>query len=167
MDYEYPCDIVGDEEEAKTTGREAYNVSFPDIPPALTCGWSWEEAVAMAKDCLGGALGIYVELHEDIPAPSPTAPGQVLISVPIIVAAKLELYTAMRSHRVTQIELAKRLGITDRAIRRLLDPLHRSHISQVENALRAVGRTLTVSGRDGVPGMPDHVHAGNREPVKA
>ncbi len=38
-------------------GREAYVVTFPDIPEAITGGDSWDEALAMAEDGLGLALG--------------------------------------------------------------------------------------------------------------
>ena len=41
MRYLYPCNIVGDEDEDRLTGREGYDVTFPDIPEAITCGWSW------------------------------------------------------------------------------------------------------------------------------
>ena len=57
MRYVYPCSITRDLEEKELTGREAYNVSFPDLPEALTCGWSWKEAVEMAIDVLEVALG--------------------------------------------------------------------------------------------------------------
>ena len=64
--------------------------------------------------------------------------------VPTVVAAKLALYTAMRAQRVTNVELAKRLGVTESAVRKLTNPDHRSHMSQVQKALRAVGRSLKV-----------------------
>ena len=48
-------------------------MTFPDVYGANTGGWSWEEALEMAGDCLGVALGMYVKAHEDIPAPSPLA----------------------------------------------------------------------------------------------
>ena len=31
MRYAYPCNIVRDREEESATGREAYNVTFPDV----------------------------------------------------------------------------------------------------------------------------------------
>ena len=76
MRYVYPCNIVRDVEEERATGREAYAVTFPDVYGANTGGWSWEEALEMAKDCLGVALGMYVKAHEDIPTPSRLAEGQ-------------------------------------------------------------------------------------------
>ena len=144
MRYAYPCSILRDEEEERATGREAYNVTFPDMYGANTGGWSWEEALEMARDCLGVALGMYVKAREDIPAPSPLAEGQVLISVAPIVAAKLALYAAMREQGISNVALALRLGLQENAVRRLLDPGHRSHITSVEKALRAVGRSLVV-----------------------
>ena len=150
MRYAYPCSIARDEEEERTTGREAYTVTFPDVYGANTGGWSWEEALEMAKDCLGVALGMYVKAREDIPVPSPLAEGQVLISVAPVVAAKLALYAAMREQGVTHVALAARLGLQENAVRRLLDPGHRSHITSVEKALEAVGRSLVVEDRAAV-----------------
>ena len=144
MRYAYPCNIVRDDEEERATGREAYVVTFPDVCGAITGGWSWDEALEMAEDCLGVALGAYVKLREDLPTPSPIADGQVLVPVPLIVAAKLTLYTAMRRQGITNVALAARLGVQENAVRRLVNPNHRSHISQVEKALRAVGRSLVV-----------------------
>ena len=150
MRYAYPCNIVRDKEEERASGREAYTVSFPDVYGANTGGWSWEEALEMAKDCLGVALGMYVKAREDIPAPSPLVEGQVLVSVAPIVAAKLALYAAMREQGVTNVALAVRLGLQENAVRRLVDPGHRSHIASVEKALRAVGRSLVVEDRAAV-----------------
>ena len=161
MRYAYPCNILRDEEEERGTGREAYTVTFPDVYGANTGGWSWEEALEMAKDCLGVALGMYVKAREDIPTPSPLAEGQVLISVAPIIAAKLALYAAMREQGVTNVALAERLGLQENAVRRLLDPGHRSHITSVEKALEAVGRSLMVEDRAAVqhPEAPASVSA--------
>ena len=150
MRYAYPCNIVRDEEEQRATGREAYVVDFPDIDGAITGGWSWEGALEMAQDCLGVALDMCVKAREEIPAPSPLNEGQVLISVAPIVAAKLALYTAMREQGMTNVALATRLGLHENAVRRLVDPGHRSHIASVEKALRAVGRDLVLEDREAV-----------------
>ena len=150
MRYAYPCNIVRDKEEERASGREAHTVSFPDVYGANTGGWSWEEALEMAKDCLGVALGMYVKAREDIPAPSPLVEGRVLVSVAPIVAAKLALYAAMREQGVTNVALAARLGLQENAVRRLVEPGHRSHIASVEKALRAVGRSLVVEDRAAV-----------------
>ena len=150
MRYVFPCDIIRDEEEERATGREAYVVTFPDVLEAITGGWSWEEALEMAEDGLGVALSFYVDRREDIPVPSPLTDGQVLVPVPSLVAAKLTLYTAMRKQGMTNVSLAERLGLSETAVRRLVNPNHRSHISQVQRALKAVGRSLIVEDRAAV-----------------
>lgn len=150
MRYAYPCSIVRDEEEERASGRVAYTVTFPDVYGANTGGWSWEEAVEMAKDCLGVALGMYMKAREDMPVPSPLAEGQVLISVAPVIAAKLALYTAMREQGVTNDALANRLGLQEKAVCRLLDLGYRSPMTSVEKALEAVGRSLVVEDRTAV-----------------
>lgn len=147
MRYAYPCNIVRDEDEARATGREAYAVSFPDVYGANTGGWTREEALELAEDCLSVALGMCVKAREDIPEPSLPAEGQVLIAVSPIVAAKLALYTAMREQGITNVALAGRLGLQENAVRRLVDPGHRSHITSVEKALKALGRSLLIEDR--------------------
>ena len=147
MRYAFPCNIVPDDEEREATGREAYVVTFPDVPEANTGGDTWEEAMEMAADGLGVALGMYVKAKQDIPEPSPLVDGQVQIAVPPIIAAKLALYTAMREQNITNVALAAKLGIYESVVRRIVDPNHRSHISQVEKALRAVGRSLVIEDR--------------------
>lgn len=158
MRYAYPCVVVRDEEEKRATGRLAYNVTFPDVHGANTGGWSWEEALEMAQDCLGTALGMYVKAREDIPVPSSLGGGQIMVSVALIVAAKLALYTAMRELGISNVALASRLGLQENAVRRLIDPGHRSHISSVERALRAIGRSLVLEDT-AVAQSPDHAAA--------
>ena len=155
MRYAYPCIVVRDEEEKRATGRLAYNVTFPDVYGANTGGWSWEEALEMAQDCLGTALGMYVKAREDIPVPSSLSDGQIMVSVAPIVAAKLALYTAMRELEISNVALASQLGLQENAVRRLIDPRHRSHISSVEKALRAIGRSLVLEDTV-VAQSPDH-----------
>jgi antitoxin HicB len=145
MRYAFPCEIVRDEE-----GREAYVVTFPDVYGATTGGWSWEEALEMARDGLVVALGMYVKAHEDIPVPSPVTDGQVLVNIPLIVAAKIALYTAMRKQGTTNVALAARLGLSEGAVRKLVNTRHRSHVSQVEKALRAIRCSLVVEDRAAV-----------------
>ena len=53
----------------------------------------------------------------------------------------------MRTQGITKVALAARMDVSEGAIRKLLNPDHRSHISQVEKALRAVGRALVLEDR--------------------
>ena len=138
MIYAYPCQLTVDEEDGGLV------VTFPDVPEAITGGRDRAEALAMAEAALATALAGYVHEKWDIPAPSKAAIGQVSVPVPTVVAAKLALYSAMRMQRITKVELADRLGVSEAAVRKLTNPDHRSHMSQVQRALRAVGRNLKV-----------------------
>lgn len=140
MRYAYPC-VVAPEEDG------GFSVSFPDVPEALTCGDDRAEALAMGEDALAVALGAYVRAREDIPRPGALRRGQVMVAVPLVVAAKLALYTAMREQELSKVGLAARMGVSEGAIRKLMNPGHRSHIRQVEKALRQVGRQLVLEDR--------------------
>ena len=137
MRYAYPCVLTPEEEGG-------YSVSFPNVPEALTCGDDRDEALAMAEDALAVALGACVQCREDIPVPAPPEPGQEVVAVPLVVAAKLALYSAMREQGLSKVGLARLMGLSEGAVRKLLNPGHRSHIRQVEKALRKVGRRLVV-----------------------
>ncbi len=137
MRYAYPCEMTPEADGG-------FSVSFPDVPEALTCGDDRAEALAMAEDALAVALGAYVRAREDIPTPGPLLSGQVIVAVPLVVAAKLSLYTAMREQELSKVGLAARMGLSEGAIRKLMNPGHRSHIRQVEKALRHLGRRLVV-----------------------
>ncbi len=160
MRFAYPCNIVFDEGGPMEVGgevlhfTEGYSVTFPDVYGAHTSGDSWEDAIEMAGDGLGVALGMYVKADEALPTPSPLKEGQVLIPVPFLVAAKLTVYTAMRNQGVTNTELASRLGISEDAARKLVSPRYRTHLSHVAAALRALGRALVVEDCDAVPAQP-------------
>ncbi len=125
-------------------GEGSIFVSFSDIPEALTEGATETEALAQAGDCLIAALGGYIGARRDIPRPS-AARGRPMIALPALVAAKIALYSAMRTDGVGNTALAARLGVTEGAVRRLLDLDHRSHIGQIEKALEALGQRLTIT----------------------
>ena len=140
MRYAYPCQITRYEEDE-------FVVSFPDVAGANTSGNDRNEALEMAEDALSVVLAGYMKLRRSIPVPSAMVDGQEIVAVTPIVAAKLELYSAMREQGITKRALAERLGLSDTTVGRLTDPDHRSHISQVTRALRSVGRNLVIEGR--------------------
>jgi antitoxin HicB len=141
MQYAYPVRL-----DPEPHGS-AVNVSFPDVPEALTWGDDGAEALILALDCVTGALRGYISRGWPIPRPSP-ARGRPTVTLPPLVAAKLALYEAMRAQDVSAADLAARLGLAETAVRRLLDLDHRSHIDQVEAALRCLGKRLEVTVRD-------------------
>ncbi len=137
MIYAYPCNLTPDEEGGLVA-------TFPDVPEAVTGGKDRAEALAMAEDALATALAGYVHEKWNIPTPGKVTESQASVPVPTVVAAKLALYSAMRAQGITKVELAGRLGVSESAIRKLTNPDHRSHMSQVQKALHAVGRSLRI-----------------------
>ena len=133
----YPATI-----EVDTAGFHL--VTFPDVPEAGTDAESREEALEEAPDCLIAALGGYMEAKQAIPQPSKVKRSHVRVVLPILATAKLALYEAMRTDKVTNVELGRRLGISEGAVRRLVDLDHRSHIGQLESALATLGHRLVV-----------------------
>ena len=137
MRYVYPC-VLHEEEGG------GYWVSFPDVKGANTGGSTREEALEMAEDALVAALGAYYSLGEDIPLPGLVGEGQQPVPLRPVAAAKVALIVAMRERGLSKVALAKRLGVSEAAVRKLCNPDHRSHISTVERALHAVGRGLII-----------------------
>ena len=137
MIYAYPCQLTPDEDGGLVA-------TFPDVPEAITGGRNRAHALEMAGDALATALSGYVHEKWDIPSPSAADEGHALVMTPAVVAAKLALYTAMRTQRITKVELARRLGVSESAARKLMNPDHNSRMGQLEKALRAVGHSLKV-----------------------
>ena len=70
----------------------------------------------------------------------PRFAGGRRFALPVLVAAKIALYGTMHEQGVSNTALAERLGLSEGAVRRLIDLDHRSHIGQVETALHALGQ---------------------------
>ena len=133
MKYAYPCNMTSYVEEG-----HGFLVTFPDIPPAITGAATWDESLFLAEDALICALGIYIKEWSDIPAPSRLQDGQVMITVPPLQSAKLDLYSAMRERGVSKSDLAHTLGASESEIVDLIDLDFDSTESQVDEAMKAV-----------------------------
>jgi antitoxin HicB len=136
MRYAYPYELAAQPEGG-------FTVTFPDLPEAVTQGEDEDEAAAMAEDALVTALSFYTDNAERLPRPS-AARGRPVAYVPPLVAAKLALHDAMLAAGVSNVALARRLGTDEKTVRRLRDPLHQSRINQVDTALRALGKRMTI-----------------------
>jgi len=123
-------------------------VEFVDLARVATDGKNEHEAMEEAMDALGSDLSIRLSRRERIPAPSALKRGQRLVPVPLWLAPKLALYLAMRDLQVNNSELARRVGVHERAIRRMLDPEHASRPEKIQAVLAALGKQITVEVRD-------------------
>jgi len=137
MRYLYPITIEQDE-------AGFFLATFADVPEAGTDAATRAEAEAEAQDALIAALAGYVEAYREIPPSSKPGRTQPVVCLPPLAATKLALYQAMREAGMNNTQLAARLGVSETVVRRLLDPDHRSHIGQVENALTSLGKRVIV-----------------------
>lgn len=122
--------------------RSAITVTFDNLPGA-TFGTTQTEALARAKDLLESALSFYTDDVLPVPRPAP-AKGRPVVHPRPLVAARMALHDAMLAAGLSNVGLGRRLGLDEKAVRRLRDPLHRSHIGQIEAALRVLGKRLEV-----------------------
>jgi antitoxin HicB len=133
MQFVYPYTVRRSEDGA-------WQVRFPDVPEALTEGETEADAHALATDVLVAALGGLTKLRRDLPAPS--TEGEFFVVVPILQSAKLALYQAMREHDFNKVTLAKKLGVQEGEVRRMLDLDHQTKIGTLENALWQLGKQM-------------------------
>ncbi len=132
-----------------TTGSgDRVLVEFMDLPRVATDGKDEREAMEEAMDALGSELSIRLSRHEDIPSPSTLKRGQRLVPVPLWLAPKLALYLALRDQSISNSELARRLGVHEKVVRRMLDPEHATKAEKIQAALAALGKQMTVEVRD-------------------
>ena len=118
-------------------------VDVLDIPEAHTFGEDREEALLRAPDAIESALMCYIDLRREIPVPRVGTKGP-FATLPALTEAKLALYSAMRTARVSKAELARRLNCHMPQVDRLLDLRHASRLDQLEAAFRALGKQLSV-----------------------
>jgi len=123
-------------------------VEFINLPPVSTDGKDEREAMEEAIDALGSDLSIRLSRREEIPTPSRAKRGQHRVPVPLWLAPKLALYLAMREQHVSNSELARRLGLHERVVRRMLDPEHATKAEKIQAALAVLGKQMTVEVRD-------------------
>ena len=74
--------------------------------------------------------------------PSRRRAGEHLVHLPLQMAMKAALHLAMRERGITKSELARRLGVDEKEVRRLLDPRHGTRLPTMERALAALGKQV-------------------------
>ncbi len=121
-------------------------VSCPDFPELLTEGENRADAVEQATDALEEVFAARIRRGEEIPNPSTLAEdaNAVVIRVPPIMAAKAALALALRQAGMSQTGLARKLGLDEKEVRRLLDPHHASKLARLQAALLALNRDVEI-----------------------
>ncbi|TYG33254.1 type II toxin-antitoxin system HicB family antitoxin, partial [Lonepinella koalarum] len=122
-----------------------YNVSFRDIPEALTCGDDYDDAVEMAKDALLTSMDFYFEDRRKVPMPSKPRKDEVLIELPSSVFAKVLLLNEMVEQNISNVELAKRIEVKPQEVQRITNLTHSTKIDTISKALSSLGKHLQLS----------------------
>lgn len=137
MRYLYPVLVERDED-----GR--YLATARDIPEAVADGESSAKTLREMSEALGAALAGYAKEGRVLPEPSVTQPGEHMVPVAALVAAKLALRAAMQAEGMTNVALAERLGVSETVVRRLVNPDHDSRLDRVVAALEVLGHSLII-----------------------
>ena len=132
----FPAKFKHDKEEG------GFIISFRDIPEAITEAETIENGFIEATDCLEEAIAGRIDDGLDIPKPSKPRRSEHLISVPAHTAIKAALYLAMVEKEVNKSELARRLNVDVREVRRMLNPHHGTKLPAMEQALKALGKHI-------------------------
>jgi antitoxin HicB len=132
----------------KEPDNSGYHVRFPDIPEALTSGDDLPDAQLQAVDCLAEAIAGRISRGDAIPAPSAPKRGYQLVSVPLSLAPKLALYLAMKESGLRNTDLARRLGVSETVVRRMLNPKHTTRPDRIQAALARLGKRIVVTFED-------------------
>jgi antitoxin HicB len=123
----------------------SYLVGFPDFPEANSVGDDREDALINAVDALETALSIYFDERRPVPMPSPADAGDAVVALPTLETAKVLVWNEMFAQKIRKADLARMLNVHTPQVDRLFDLGHSSKIEFVEQAAKALGKTLNVS----------------------
>ncbi|MDV7209921.1 type II toxin-antitoxin system HicB family antitoxin [Azotobacter beijerinckii] len=120
-------------------------ITCRDLPEVNSYGDTIEEALREAIDGIESALSIYVDQRRPIPAASEPEPGEHVAHLPAVTVAKIALWNSMMERGMRKADLCRLLNAKPVVVDRLVDFLHTSKMEQVEMALAALGKRLSVS----------------------
>jgi antitoxin HicB len=121
-----------------------YVVTCRDLPELITQGESVEEALDQASDAMDEVFATYLTEGLDFPEPSKARRREHMVAPPPETVAKAALYVAMRRAGISKVQLAKRLGVDEKEVRRLLDPHYGSKLPRIAKAISVLGQRLVI-----------------------
>jgi antitoxin HicB len=126
------------------TDEGGYVVTCRDLPELITQGESVEEALEQASDAMDEVFATYLTEGLDFPEPSKARRREHMVAPPPETVAKAALYVAMRRAGISKVQLAKRLGVDEKEVRRLLDPHYGSKLPRIAKAISVLGQRLVI-----------------------
>jgi antitoxin HicB len=135
-EFVYPARFAPDRKDG------GFVVTFRDLPEAISQGESIEDCLEAAAGALQAALEGRIMDDLNIPKATKIKPGEHSIPVPVQTALKVALCLEMRQAAITRVELARRLQVDEKEVRRMLDPYHPTKADRLERALATLGRQV-------------------------
>jgi antitoxin HicB len=128
-----------------TTAEEGgYVVTCRDLPQLITQGEDEQDALAQAADAMDEVFAAYMIEGVAFPESSAARRREHLVAPPAGTTAKAALYVAMREAGISKTQLAKRLGVDEKEVRRLLDPHYGSKLPRIAHAVSVLGQRLVI-----------------------
>jgi antitoxin HicB len=128
----------------KSAEEGGFVVTCRDLPQLITQGDDLAGALAEAGDAMDEVFAAYMKGALELPAPSKKKQGEYLISPPAETMVKAALYVAMKEAGMSKVQLAKRLGVDEKEVRRLLDPHYGSKLPRIAQAIELLGKRLVI-----------------------
>ncbi len=119
-------------------------VTCRDLPALITQGDDEAEALAQATDAMDEVFATLMLDGLPFPEPSKQRRREHLVSPPAETMAKAALYVAMSEAGISKTQLAERLGVDEKAVRRLLDPHYGSKLPRIAQAVSLLGQQLVI-----------------------
>lgn len=113
--FQYPVLLTPAEEGG-------YVVTCRDLPQLITQGDTEQDALEQAADAMDEVFATYMVEGMEFPEPSKAKRREHLVAPPAETVAKTALFVAMRQAGISKQQPARRLGIDEKEVRRLLDP---------------------------------------------
>lgn len=129
----------------KAAEEGGFVVTCRDLPQLITQGEDIVDALAAAADAMDEVFAVYMQRKLEFPAPTKVRRGEYLIAPTAETTAKAALFTTMKKAGITNVQLAKQLGVDEKEVRRLLDPHYRSKLSRIAQAIKLLGRHLVIA----------------------
>lgn len=139
MEIRYPARIVPQE-------GGGYHVEFVDMPNVVTCGDTEEECVFNASEALTVMLEASMERDIPFPSPSKDVEGAHYIAPDAKTQAALLVRFAREERSIA--DLARSLGTSWPAAKRLENPKHWPSLKNLERTAAVLGKRLVLSFED-------------------
>ena len=128
----------------KASDEGGFVVTCRDLPQLITQGDSLADALLEAADAMDEVFAAYLKNSMSFPLPTKAKTGEFLVCPPATTVAKTALYVALQESGLTKVQLAKRLGVDEKEVRRLLDPHYSSKLPRIAQAVGLLGKRLVI-----------------------